>query len=111
MMPHYSSEEARWSTIKDINTTILRQNNMWAFEGLVDDVQELSTVSLEDNRTDIGTKSYYVVTLTVRRNPIDVVLYVIVPLVLISIFNKIVYLIGTEGGICMFYYYSIHIIE
>lgn len=71
---------------------------MWGYLGAEDEVivSPLS-IPIGDSMLSVN-KSHYVLKVEVSRNPYIGILYVIVPTVIISIFNNFGYIVPMEGG-------------
>ena len=76
-----------------------KKNMAWSVISYSDEIKPFKAQVLSSDNLEEIEKSEYSYTVTLQRNPASPVIYLIVPTVIISIFNNLAYLIPGNGGI------------
>ena len=108
ILTDYASSEVQWEVLEDLNSSLYKDNPMWGYLGSEDEVF-VSPLTIPIGYSLLSlNKSHYVLKVKVSRNPRTGILYVIIPTVIISIFNNFAYIVPMEGGTK--YYTDTHIL-
>lgn len=99
ILTDYASSEVQWNVLDGITTSLYKDNPMWTFTGVEDKVIVTELSYPIGNSIQILNKSHYILEVELTRNPRTGILYVIIPTVIISIFNNFAYIVPMEGGI------------
>ncbi len=102
MFEDYSSSEVAWETM-NYNFSLKDKENMaWTVISNSDEIKPFKAKVLSSDNLKEIEKSEYSYIVTLQRNPTSPVMYLIVPTVIISIFNNLAYLVPGNGGLTIF---------